>query len=192
LGEISKFIEYGTSEKASDIQDDVPVFRMNNIQNGKLTFNKLKYVSASIRDLPKLYLQDGDLLFNRTNSYELVGKTGLFRGENNQYTFASYLIRITLFLEYINPEFINLVINSPYFRQSQIEPEIVQQCGQANFNGTKLQNTLIPLPPLAEQKRIVAKVDELMQLCDQLEESLRQSHQRAESLAASAISHLTI
>jgi type I restriction enzyme S subunit len=192
LGEISKFIEYGTSEKASEIQDDVPVFRMNNIQNGKLVFKNFKYVSASIRDLPKLYLQDGDLLFNRTNSYELVGKTGVFRGESNRYTFASYLIRITLFLKYVNPEFINLVINSAYFRQAQIEPEIVQQCGQANFNGTKLQNTLIPLPPLAEQKRIVAKVDELMQLCDQLEASLRQSQQGAESLAASAINHLTI
>ncbi|MDX2228812.1 MAG: restriction endonuclease subunit S [Leptolyngbyaceae cyanobacterium bins.349] len=191
LGEITKVIEYGTSEKASEVKNTVPMFRMNNIQNGRLIFDNLKYVSESIKDLPKLYLKDGDLLFNRTNSYELVGKTGLFRGQDNQYTFASYLIRITLFKEFISPEFVNLSMNSAYFRQTQIEPEIVQQCGQANFNGTKLQNTLIPLPPLAEQKRIVAKVDEMMQMCEQLEESLRQSQQKVEALVASAISHLT-
>jgi type I restriction enzyme, S subunit len=64
--------------------------------------------------------------------------------------------------------------------------------GTCRLPAEKLFSQLIPLPPLAEQKRIVAKVDELMRLCDQLEESLRQSQQRAESLAASVISHLTI
>ena len=61
---------------------------------------------------------------------------------------------------------------------------------QPNLNVRKVKETLIPLPPLAEQKRIVAKVDELMKLCDQLEESLRQQQQHAEALVTSAISHL--
>lgn len=190
LGEITKLLEYGTSEKASEVRDDVPVFRMNNIQNGKLLFDNFKYVSQSIKDLPKLYLQNGDLLFNRTNSYELVGKTGLFRGESNCYTFASYLIRISLFSEYISSEFVNLVINSSYFQQTQIRPEIVQQCGQANFNGTKLQNTLIPLPPLAEQKRIVEKVDELMGLCDRYEAAKKTRDNLRQKLRGSAIASL--
>jgi type I restriction enzyme S subunit len=63
---------------------------------------------------------------------------------------------------------------------------------QPNLSANSVQLYIFPLPPLAEQKRIVAKVDELMKLCDQLEASLRESQQRAESLAASAISHLTI
>ena len=63
---------------------------------------------------------------------------------------------------------------------------------QANIGAAALRNLPLPIPPLAEQKRIVAKVDELMQMCDRLEESLRQSQQWAEALAASAINHLTI
>lgn len=192
LGKIAKTVEYGTSAKASAAIDEVPVFRMNNIQNGKLIFDGFKYVASSIKDLPRLYLQDGDLLFNRTNSYELVGKTGLFRSEINSYTFASYLIRVVLLQDYIYPEFINLALNSPYFRRTQIEPEIVQQCGQANFNGTKLQNTLLPIPPLAEQKRIVAKIDQLMALCDTLETHLHETQEKARALAAAVVGQLEV
>lgn len=189
LADISKTIEYGTSEKSLDI-GNVPIFRMNNIRDGKILFDNLKYVNDSIKDLPRLYLQDNDLLFNRTNSYELVGKTGVFRGESYKYTFASYLIRISLFSEYINPELINMVMNSYYFRQTQIEPEITQQCGQANFNGTKLKNTIIPLPPLAEQNRIIAKVKQLMTLCDQLDAQLKQSIADSEKLMETAVRQL--
>lgn len=187
LGEIVKTIEYGTSEKSSDIVDEVPVFRMNNIRDGKVLFNNLKYVSASIKDLPRLYLQEKDILFNRTNSYELVGKTGVFTGVSDKYTFASYLIRIQLFLNYVSPELINVVLNSAYFRHSQIEPEITQQCGQANFNGTKLKNAVIPFPPLGEQHRIVAKVNQLMSLCDTLETKLTQSVTDSEKLINAAV-----
>jgi type I restriction enzyme, S subunit len=190
LGELAKVIEYGTSEKSSELRDDVPVFRMNNVQEGKIIFENLKYVSATIKDLPRLYLQHGDLLFNRTNSYELVGKTGVFKGISNQYTFASYLIKISLMLEYISPDFINTAINSAYFRQTQINPEITQQCGQANFNGTKLKNTLIPLSPLNEQKRIVTKVDKLMKLCDELETKLTQTQTESEKIINAAVKQL--
>jgi type I restriction enzyme S subunit len=75
--------------------------------------------------------------------------------------------------------------------KSRLE-DFAPSTAQKNINLGILDEVLIPLPPLAEQKRIVAKVDELMKLCDQLEESLHLSQQRAESLAASAISHLTI
>jgi len=82
------------------------------------------------------------------------------------------LIRIRLHKQHVSPVFINMAMNAPYFRQTQIEPEIIQQCGQANFNGTKLSQCAIPLPPLAEQRRIVARVDQLMSLCNTLEEQI--------------------
>lgn len=190
LGRLAKTIEYGTSEKASVDNKGVPVFRMNNIEGGKVLHSNLKFVSPTIKDLPRLYLRNNDLLFNRTNSFELVGKTGIFKGENDKFTFASYLIRIRLFDSCILPDYINLAMNAGYFRETQINIEVTQQCGQANFNGTKLANTLIPLPPLEEQKRIVAKVNQLMALCDELETKLRQTEADSARLMKAAIRHV--
>lgn len=158
LGEIAMNIEYGTSERAEMESDHIPVLRMNNIQNGKLDFEKLKYVEEGINDLPRLYLNPGDLLFNRTNSFELVGKAAIFNGHRRLMTFASYLIRVQ-FTKDIVPEYANSYINSVICRKTQLEPNIIQQNGQANFNGTKLKNIFIPLPPLAEQARIVTAIE---------------------------------
>jgi restriction endonuclease S subunit len=73
-------------------------------------------------------------------------------------------------------------LTSEYYRKTQLEPEITQQTGQANFNGTKLANTMIPLPPREEQKRIVAKVNQLMALCDELEAKLKKSQTDSDKL----------
>lgn len=174
LGEIAFNVEYGTSEKAEMSSDHIPILRMNNIQDGKLDFEKLKYVKSSIEDLPRLFLKKGDLLFNRTNSYELVGKSAIYHDADDKMTFASYLIRIQ-FSRMLSPDFVNFYINSSICRITQIEPDIIQQNGQANFNGSKLKNIICPLPPLAEQQRIVAKLEQLMQTCNALEASIQES-----------------
>ena len=173
LGDLSSKICYGTSEKTKD-SGDVPVLRMGNISlDGKLEFNNLKYVDKSIKDLPDLYLEPYDLLFNRTNSYELVGKSAVF---NNLelYTCASYLIIVKFLIKPLSL-FIVKYLNSSICRITQLEPYIIQQNGQANFNGTKLSQIIVPLPPLEIQERIVAKLDELMQYCDALELQVKES-----------------
>jgi len=172
LSSISESIDYGTSQKTCGDSSLVPVYRMGNIVEGQLLADGLKYIPPNIDDLPRLYLKSNDILFNRTNSYELVGKSAIYFGPDNYATFASYLIRIRLFKNQLLPIFFGIAMNAPYFRTTQIEPEIVQQCGQANFNGTKLSLCLVPLPPLPEQHRIVAKVDQLMSLCDAVEKQI--------------------
>jgi type I restriction enzyme, S subunit len=72
----------------------------------------------------------------------------------------------------VSPQYVNMYMNSLDCRRTQIEPQIVQQNGQANFNGTKLQHICVPLPPLAEQARIVLRVEELQRLCADLRERL--------------------
>ena len=188
---IATSLDYGTSEKSERTGSGVPVVSMGNIQGGAVNLQNLKCVPDSLEGLPNLYLESGDILFNRTNSAELVGKTGIFSGESRTFTFASYLIRLRLFEEFANPRFVILATNAPYFRPTQIIPELVQQCGQANVNGTKLANFLIPLPPLAEQRRIVAKVDELMAVLDALEAALVTARATAEKLLAATIARLT-
>jgi type I restriction enzyme S subunit len=191
IGHLALVIDYGTSQKADTDSSKVPVYRMGNIVGGRLVDENLKYVDARIDDLPGLYLKTDDILFNRTNSYELVGKAGIFTGRDNTATFASYLIRIRLPSTLLFPTFFSIAMTAPYFRQTQIEPEVVQQCGQANFNGTKLASTVVPLPPLAEQRRIVAKVEQLMALVDELETQLAASRATAENLLAAIVAELT-
>lgn len=168
----SLFTEYGTSEKAFEGREGVPVLKMGDIQSGKVLHGGQKVVPTTIADLPNLYLEYGDVLYNRTNSAELVGKTGMFEGESGCYTFASYLIRIRCHFESITPQYLTLSMNTPVFRRTQIDPHVKQQCGQANVNGTLMKSMIVSVPPLPEQHRIVAKVDELMAICDQLKARL--------------------
>jgi type I restriction enzyme, S subunit len=166
------FSEYGISAKTYESEDGIPVLKMGDIQDGKVLLGGQKKADRDFEGINELMLEDGDLLYNRTNSAELVGKTGIFRGPGNLYSFASYLIRIRCFDSAVQPAFLNANMNSMLFRKTQIEPHLKQQCGQANVNGTIMKNMIIPVAPIEEQTRIIAKLDELMALCDQLKSRL--------------------
>ncbi len=148
--------KYGTSNKSSE-RGVVPVLRMGNIQDGEIIFNKLVY-SNNKTDNEKYNLLSGDLLFNRTNSADLVGKTAIFRGQR-QAIFAGYLILLRPII--INSDFLNFVLGSSYAHSycQEVKTIGVQQC---NINAEKISSFVIPLPPLAEQHRIVAKIEELL------------------------------
>jgi type I restriction enzyme S subunit len=190
VGTCSLLIEYGTSVKTEHADDGIPVLKMGDIQGGQVVLGGQKTVPRHIEDLPQLFLKRFDLLYNRTNSAELVGKTGIYLGDDDAYTFASYLIRIRFFNDLTNSAYSNLAMNAPYFRETQIVPELQQQCGQANVNGSKLRSMMIPLPPLSEQHRIVAKVDELMSLCDRLATAKEDRERRRNRLVGSSLHHL--
>lgn len=158
LGTISTNIQYGTSKK-SQKSGMVPVIRMGNIINGRIDYNDLVYTSD--KDEIKTYsLSYDDLLFNRTNSWELVGKTAIYKGEKTA-IFAGYLIRITPVL--IDADYLNNYMQSDYY-SSCCEKLKVGAVNQANINSEKLKNLLVPLPPLKEQKRITKKIGELLEI----------------------------
>lgn len=196
IGQAVLFTQYGTSQKSNPSEKGVPVLTMGNVQNGLVIWNNEKRIPENSEDLPALYLRKLDLLYNRTNSAELVGKTGIYLGQDGVRTFASYLIRLRPSLISSDPRFLNMAMNTSEFRETQIVPLIKKQTGQANVNGTSLKNMLVPLPPLAEQHRIVAKVDELMDLCDRLETSLTSAsanrHQLLDALLQRALDPMSL
>ena len=165
--QLSTRVQYGSSAKTNEDSTGVPVLRMGNIQDGKFDFDKLKYLPKAHDEFPELLLAKGDLLFNRTNSAELVGKTAVFKDTPSPCSFASYLIRVR-FGGGCVPDFVSYFINS-VFGRAWIADVVSQQVGQANVNGTKLQALAIPLPPLAEQTRIVAEVERRLSVVEELE-----------------------
>ncbi|MBT2480862.1 restriction endonuclease subunit S [Streptomyces sp. ISL-94] len=189
LGRLCRNIEYGTSAKAhtDPAEGDVPVLRMGNIQDGHLDLQKLKYLPVDHPDITKLTLIDGDLLFNRTNSAELVGKSAIYRSNMGPATFASYLIRCQL-APGIEPEWVSLCINSPEGRR-YVASVATQQVGQANVNGTKLAAFPIPVPPHAEQLRLLGELREWHETVDRTAAITSRALHRSAHLRQSLLRH---
>ncbi|MDE1951178.1 MAG: restriction endonuclease subunit S [Betaproteobacteria bacterium] len=184
--QLACLVEYGSSAKTKEDPNGVPVLRMGNIVEGELRFDELKFLPANHNEFPKLLLKPSDLLFNRTNSPELVGKTAVYAGSPKVCSFASYLIRVRL----VDGAVSNLLaayINSSHGR-NWVKSVVTQQVGQANVNGTKLQALSVPLPPETEQHRIVAEVDRRLSLLRETEAQVDADLQRAERLRQSILS----
>lgn len=158
LGSVLELVQYGTSEKANSKGEGVPILRMNNIVDGVLDTKDLKYIDLPEKERARLLLRDGDILFNRTNSKELVGKCAVFH-EEGEYVFASYLIRLRAATAKVLPDFLTFAVNSPIGR-TQIDALSRQIIGQANINTDELRSLQIPLPPLMAQHAIMQRVEE--------------------------------
>jgi len=156
LGQLATFIQYGISERATEEKVGVPMLRMNNLQADGWDLTDLKYIKLGNEDLERHQLHSGDLLFNRTNSKELVGKCEVFR-EPGAWVFASYLIRVRLSAEVI-PEFVSTFMNAPAGR-AQIDRVSRHIVGMANVNAEELRDLQIPLPNLTEQRRLMQAVE---------------------------------
>ena len=154
-------LKYGTSEKSSSV-GKIAVLRMGNITNvGTIDYSNLVY-SSNDEDIKQYSLEKDDLLFNRTNSSEWVGKTAIYK-EKQPAIYAGYLIRIRPLL--ISPDYLNTVMNSGYYRDWCYDVK-TDAVNQSNINAQKLSQLMIPIPPLKEQGRIVAEMDKWISLID--------------------------
>jgi type I restriction enzyme S subunit len=181
LGEIADGFQYGSSAKSSK-SGKVPVLRMGNLQNGSIEWNNLVYTSNN-DEISKYSLRSDDLLFNRTNSRELVGKTAIFTGGNAIY--AGYLVRFHMADE-SDAYFTNYVMNSAYHRD-WCDTVKTDALGQSNINATKLRSYVFPLAPIKEQNAIVARVDKLMAVIGELEKQVYERKDQAEMLMQSVL-----
>jgi type I restriction enzyme S subunit len=181
VGQLALLVEYGSGAK-TEVRDGsgfVPVLRMGNIKEGAIDWSTLKFLPTDHPDFPKLLLQTGDLLFNRTNSAEHVGKSAVFDAQSNA-SFASYLIRVR-FDEKVLPQWANIVINSPQGR-NYVSTVVSQQVGQANVNGTKLKAFPIVVPLVEEQLRRVTEHERVVEAGRALRIEITRAKYRAGAL----------
>jgi len=182
IGEISNGVEYGSSKKSLKI-GKIPVLRMGNIQSGKFKWSDLVYTDDD-NEIAKYVLNAGDVLFNRTNSPVLVGKTAIYNGEQPA-IFAGYLIRIK-HKEYVNSRYLNYYLNSPIARQcgNKLKTDGVNQ---SNINGKKLCQYPFPLCSPDEQKQVVMEIESRLSVCEQIEQTVDDSLRKAEHLRQSIL-----
>ncbi len=159
-------LKYGTSEKSSSV-GKIAVLRMGNITNwGTIDYSDLVY-SSNDEDIKQYSLKKNDLLFNRTNSSEWVGKTAVYK-EERPAIYAGYLIRVRPIL--ISSDYLNYVMNSSYYRNwcYNVKTDAVNQ---SNINAQKLSQLMIPVPPLKEQERIIIEIAKWISLIDTIKNS---------------------
>lgn len=150
LAEILEQVQYGSSKKLSE-SSTIPCLRMNNItEDGLIDTTKLKFHNSE-ENPSKFILKRGDLLFNRTNSRELVGKTAIFELDGN-FTFAGYLIRLKCNLSKSDPYFVNAFMNMPDVKR-KIRSVAKGAVGQANINSKEIQRLSIIKPDIDLQKK---------------------------------------
>jgi len=148
-----KSSEYGISD-ALEAAGDVAILRMSNISGGRVIMEDLKYVDDVD---PHLLLNEGDLLYNRTNSLDLIGKVGRFLGFSVPVSFASYLVRLRTTSDCLATYFAYLLNTTGLLGEARANAIVA--IGQCNLNPTRYGELTTAIPPLEEQKKIVGFLD---------------------------------
>ena len=183
LSSLCSRFEYGSSKK-SDSEGEIPVLRMGNMQDGEVDWTNLKYTSDN-EEIEKYALEPNTVLFNRTNSPELVGKTSIYRGERPA-VFAGYLIRIHHGPD-LDPEYLNYCLNAYDFREycNHVKSDGVSQ---SNINAKKLAAYEMPWCEWEEQREIVRRVKSLFEVATRIEQHVVAGGTYTESITQAVLS----
>lgn len=177
MGALAKKVHYGYTASATE-DGNAKMLRITDIQGGRVDWDSVPYCEIEENKIEQYKLNDNDIVIARTGG--TVGKSfKINKDSTTDSVFASYLIRIVL-TESDSSNYIAYFLNSPYYWE-QIGIN-AQGTGQPNVNATQLSNLILPLPPLAEQHRIVEKLDEIMAICDQMEANFDGSSEVNEDL----------
>jgi len=168
---------------------DVPYLRVANVQRGWLDLSEVKLIAVRASDVDRYRLANQDILMTEGGDWDKLGRAAIWRGEIACCIHQNHIFRLRTPSDSILPEWVVLYANSDCGRRF-FEDSSKQTTNLASINLTQLRSCPIPLPPLSEQHRIVAKVDELMALCDQLEAARQQREQHRERLVDATLQRL--
>jgi len=187
LGEVATKLHPGFASGKKSTSEGVPHLRMHNITaSGELVLRPLVYAPDPPKKLDRYLLLPGDVLFNNTNSPELVGKTTVFKLQGGKYAFSNHLTRISLSNE-AEPEFVakyfQFLWNKRFFQNN-----CTRWVGQAAFNTSKLKALSIPLPPIETQRHIVQKIKSFEEEARRIQKVQEESRTILEQLEKSLLS----
>ena len=149
---IVKQTQYGTSEKSNTERQGIPVLRMNNLTyKGDLDLHDIKWCEISEKDHEKYTVKKGDLLFNRTNSPELVGKTAVWN-ISDEYAFAGYLVRVRFNESKANSEYVSAYLNSSHGKK-YLSSKAKASINMSNFSASEFVKIPILLPSIDLQSQ---------------------------------------
>lgn len=187
LGSLLEDIRYGTAKKCGYELANTVVLRIPNVVGGKVTLDDLKYTDLHKREVEKLALELGDILIVRSNgSANLVARAAVVGEEAVGMSFAGYLIRLRADHDRILPEYLHMSMSSPQTR-ALIERQARSTSGVHNINSGEVKAITVELPPVPEQTKIMAAIDDAFQKIVDLERCCEKELKRSASLRQSIL-----
>ena len=172
--------QYGTSNKANEENGQFKILRMGNITyNGQFDFSDMKYIDLTEDEQKKYLVYKGEVLFNRTNSKELVGKTAVYK-ENEPMAYAGYLVK-AIPNERATGEFIAAYMNTKYVK-SKLLNMAKNIVGMANINAEEFKKIDIYIPPIELQNEYIKFIEQVDKLKFEMEKSLKELEDNFNSL----------
>lgn len=187
LGEIILFgPTNGYSPKANSNEKGIKCLTLTATTSGYFRNDCFKFVDVKIKEDSSLWLKSGDILLQRGNSLDYVGIAALYEGISNEFIYPDLMIKIRL-SEFTNNRFLHNALIAPFSRKYFQSRAYGSQKSMPKITQEVVLNTLIPIPPLVEQERIIAKLEKLMKVCDELEQNIKQGIRNVDMLLQTAL-----
>jgi len=190
LGDLLEFTKNGFTGRPNDLGKGLIRLGIETVTQSRfisIHLEKAKYMEIPEEKRGNYHVKNNDLFVCRQNgNLNFVGKAAVYSGEDDKVIFSDSLIQLRPKINLVDSKFLAIFLNSSIARE-QLDEFCSTTAGNFSINGTNLKKTVIPLPPLPEQKRIVEKVDVLMKLCDELEERINENKKSSEVLMSAVL-----